>query len=151
MEALNHTLTSESEPKDGCLWWDKEEGHAPPAARNEGDKLERMYNNLHAIAAHPRNGGPTFPSFSEEQPPGKGEVSFAQWAFGVWDAQHHYPKALVKEGIMKSLKPPAARDVRHLDETATVARILEKLEDMYGTVTLLTSQYSLFTDCNGTR
>ena len=49
-----------------------------------------------------------------EQPQGKGEVSFAQWAFEVQDAQHHYPEALVKEDIIKSLKPPAARDVRHL-------------------------------------
>ena len=52
---------------------------------------------------------PRFPSFSGEQPQGKGEVSFAQWALEVQDAQYHCHKALVKEDMIRSLKPPAAR------------------------------------------
>ena len=34
----------------------KREDNTPPPARNEGNKLERMLDDLHAIAAQPRNG-----------------------------------------------------------------------------------------------
>ena len=43
----------------------------------------------------------------------------------------------MKEGVFKSLEPPAARDVRHLGERVMVASIPKKLEEMYGTVTAL--------------
>ena len=46
LETLNPTLLPESEPEDECLGWDKEEEHAPPLARNEGDKLERKLDDL---------------------------------------------------------------------------------------------------------
>ena len=76
LEALNHTLFLEYQPEDEHLGRGKEEEHAPPPARNKGDKLESMLDYLHAIAMQPRNGRPRFPSFSGKQSLGKDRSAF---------------------------------------------------------------------------
>lgn len=106
-----------------------------PRTPSPGERrMERMLEDIHQLAQHPSSETLKIPNFSGELPPGKGEVSYSQWIFEVRDAMSMHSEQTVKSWVLRSLRGQAASDVRHLGPRASVARIVEKLEDMYGTV-----------------
>ena len=59
--------------------------------------------------------------------PGKTEVSFEQWYHEIQCAKDHYPKSVVRESIMHSLRGSVADMARYMGLTASVAHVLQKL------------------------
>ena len=73
-------------------------------------------------------------TFSGKVAPGKTEVSYEQWSHEVQCIKDHYPEAVVRESIIRSLKGAAANMAHHMHPTAGVSKILEKLSVIFGTV-----------------
>ena len=73
-------------------------------------------------------------TFSGDMAPGKTEVSYEQWSHEVQCIKDHYPKSVVRESIMQSLRGAAADMVHYMGPTASVSEILEKLSVIFGTV-----------------
>ena len=76
----------------------------------------------------------TFGSFSGESPPNKEEVSYGQWTFEVCSVIGHYSQAILREGMIKSLRENAVDILCYLGPGAWVQDILDKLDTMCGTV-----------------
>ena len=66
--------------------------------------------------------------------PGKIEVSFKQWDHEVQCMKDHYPKSVVWESIMQSLKGAVADIARYMGPTTSEGHILQKLMVIFGTV-----------------
>ena len=100
------------------------------------------------VLLHTKGGKvPKINPFSGSEVVGKGEVSYAQWAYEVKTLQPSYGENLLREGILRSLKGTAADLVRYLGPQASLQKILDKLETVYGAVStfdqLMLGLYSL--------
>ena len=94
---------------------------------------------------------PRINTFSSEATPGKTEVSFEQWYHEVQCVKDHYPKSVVWESIVRSLKGAAADMVRYMGPTAGVSDILQKLMVIFGMVAsfnVLMQNFYTFTQGN---
>ena len=65
---------------------------------------------------------------------GKTEVSFEQWYHKVQCVKDHYPKAVVQESIVRSLKGAVADMAWYMGPTTTVPHILQKLTIIFSTM-----------------
>ena len=86
------------------------------------------------LAAGLRLGTPRINTFSSDATPGKTEVSFKQWYCKVQCIKNHYPKSVVQEIIIMSIKEAAVDMAWCMGATASVAHILRKLSVIFGTV-----------------
>ena len=60
-------------------------------------------------------------------PPQVTEVSFKQWYHEVQCVKDHYPKSVVWESIIRSLKGPAMDMAQYVGPATSVAHILQEL------------------------
>ena len=67
--------------------------------------------------------------------PNKGEVSYDQRVFKVRSVRDHFPKNILCEGIVRSLKGAVANLAQYLGPQAAVNNIVGKLNFVYGMVT----------------
>ena len=113
---------------------EEEDGHHIPNG-NEGDeRLIRMMEDIHKLAASPHGEALRIPTFSGVVLPPKNEATFAQWIHEVKQALEKFPETTVRNWISRSLRGPPAEIVRSLGSGVTVQAILQKLEMMHGTV-----------------
>ena len=89
---------------------------------------------INTLATELHLGTPQINTFSSKAMLEKTEVSLEQWYQEVQCVKDHYPKSVVWESIVRSLKGAAADMARYLDPTASVSHILQKLTVIFGTV-----------------
>ena len=101
---------------------------APPNP-DVGHLISTLASGLHL-------GTPRINTFSSKATPGRTEVSFEQWNHKVQCIKDHYPKLVIQESIVRSLKGVAVDMVQYMGSTASVSKILQKLTVIFGTVAL---------------
>ena len=85
--------------------------------------LERLLSEIHSVSRQNYHRTKRFSTFSGDPLPGKGQVC-DQWAFEVKSTQDHYPKPILREGSVRSLKGVIADLVTYLGPTANFNQIL---------------------------
>ena len=100
---------------------------AQPGA-DMGHLINTLTSGLHL-------GAPQINTFSGKATLGKTEVSFKQWYHKVQCIKDHYPEAVLRESIVRSLKGAVADMARYMGPTASVSNIMQKLTVIFGTVT----------------
>ena len=86
------------------------------------------------LIARPRTGIPCINTFSGDATPGKTKVSFQQWYHKVQCVKDHYPKVVIQESFIESMKGPVADMARYMGPTTSIDHILHKLSVIFGTV-----------------
>ena len=76
---------------------------------------------------------PRLPSFSGD---GKGDVDFDQWKHELECLANLHEKSVLSEAVRRSLRGKAARVAMHVDKTASLERLIEKLDSVFGEVKL---------------
>ena len=103
----------------------------PPTSAQPSAEVGCLINTL---ASGLCLGAPQINTFSGEAMPGKADVSFKQWYHEVQCVKDHYPKSVVWEGIVRSLKGAVADMARYMGPTTSVSNILQKLTVIFGMV-----------------
>ncbi|MCG8622255.1 MAG: hypothetical protein MJE68_09710, partial [Proteobacteria bacterium] len=121
-EEVGLARTHEDEP---------ERTHRP---ESQEARIIQMMEDIHRLAINPGGEALRIQTFSGSIPPAKNETNFAQWIHEVREAQARNPESTVRNWISRSLRGPPAELVRSMGSFASVAAILQAMEDKYGAV-----------------